>query len=154
MTMRFLIPILLLSIAGCTNFQSIEGARPVQSHQSTSGSFDAVYKKYEGTPYRYGAAGDGAFDCSGFINVAFEEALRKSLPRTTEQLIKSGYRVRRDQLQEGDLVFFKTSVKQLHAGIYVGDNGFIHASTSKGVIKSSLENSYWISRYLQARRLD
>jgi cell wall-associated NlpC family hydrolase len=151
--MRYLIAILLVSIVGCSNFQALEDIQPISQRQVAIGSFDAVYKKYHGTPYRYGGTNERGFDCSGFINVAYNEALNKSLPRTTEQMIRTGQVIRRDQLKEGDLVFFETSVKQLHAGIYVGNNGFIHASTSKGVIKSSLANQYWIDSYIQARRI-
>ncbi|MFQ3230390.1 C40 family peptidase [Reinekea sp.] len=151
--MRYLAFLLLLALAGCANFQALEDSKPVAQSQIARGSFDDVYSKYRGTPYRYGGTGDGGFDCSGFINVAYQEALNTSLPRTTEQLIKTGQVIRRDQLREGDIVFFKTSAKQLHAGIFVGDGGFIHASTSKGVIKSSLANQYWIDNYIQARRI-
>lgn len=118
-----------------------------------SGSgLDKVYAQYRGTPYRYGGMDANGFDCSGFINVAYNEAFGLSLPRTTEQLAVNGQPIRRDQLTVGDLVFFRTSAKQLHAGIYTGQGRFIHASTSKGVIESSLDNQYWRQRYLKARR--
>lgn len=151
--MRYLLSILLMTLVGCSNFQALEDTQTTYQSSVASGSFDEVYTKYRGAPYRYGGTGDGGFDCSGFINIAYQEALNTSLPRTTEQLIKTGQVIRRDQLKEGDLVFFKTSAKQLHAGIFVGDDGFIHASTSKGVIKSSLANQYWIDHYIQARRI-
>jgi cell wall-associated NlpC family hydrolase len=151
--MRYFVFLLLYTLMGCSNFQALEDSQPAYQSQVAGGSFDDVYSKYHGTPYRYGGTGESGFDCSGFIKVAYQEALNKSLPRTTEQLIRTGQVIRRDQLKEGDIVFFKTSAKQLHAGIFVGDGGFIHASTSKGVIKSSLANQYWIDHYIQARRM-
>ncbi|MBU2865336.1 C40 family peptidase [Reinekea marina] len=150
----FLLLSIAVSLTACANFQALENSPKASQPVMAQGTFDSVYEKYQGTPYRYGGTGKGGFDCSGFINVAFLEARNQSLPRTTEQLIKSGQVVRRDQLREGDLVFFKTGAKQLHAGIYVGQNAFIHASTSKGVIESSLANDYWANRYIQARRIN
>jgi cell wall-associated NlpC family hydrolase len=118
----------------------------------SSGRLQAVYARYKGTPYRYGGTDSSGFDCSGFIGVAYRDAFDLALPRTTEQLAANGKPIRRDQLKEGDIIIFKTSVKQLHAGIYTGAGKFIHASTSKGVIESSLDNQYWHQRYIKARR--
>ncbi len=149
--MRSLLLGIVILLSACSNMQSIENsASSTQSNQQTN--LMAVFHHYEGTPYRYGGQDKSGFDCSGFIGVAYQEAYRLKLPRTTEQIARSGKPVRRDQLKLGDIVFFQTSVKQLHAGIYINDGQFIHASTSKGVIKSSMENRYWQQRYLKARR--
>jgi len=145
--------VIFLFLTGCSGMQSIESAQLQSNHGSTARThLMSVYSEYRGTPYRYGGIDRNGFDCSGFINVAFNEAFGIKVPRTTENLAKSGVPIRRDQLKEGDIVFFKTSVKQLHAGIYTGSGNFIHASTSKGVIQSSLDNTYWHQRYLKARR--
>jgi cell wall-associated NlpC family hydrolase len=129
--------ILLLALNACSSMPSSSTA----SYPATelNPQLTEVYLKYQGSPYQYGGMTAQGFDCSGFIKVAYNEAFQKNIPRTTEQLFKHGYAVRRDQLATGDVVFFKTSYKQLHAGIYMGDNTFIHASTSKGVIRSSLK---------------
>lgn len=75
--------------------------------------------------------------------------------RTTLAQTTLGTKVSRDELMPGDLVFFKTGSGQngLHVGIYDTNDEFIHASTSKGVIRSSLENVYWKRVYWQARRI-
>ena len=153
----------IIAISACSNFQSIEstsGQLTVagQTHNQASNSvqleqLNATFENYKGVPYRYGGMDRRGFDCSGFINVAYREAFNVALPRTTEELATAGIPVRRDQLKTGDIVFFKTSVKQLHAGIYTEDGYFIHASTSKGVIRSSLKNQYWLHNYIKARRL-
>lgn len=149
--MRFIALIFTIALLnGCASVQtSTVSSAEATRHQA---SFIEVYSKYQGVPYRYGGMDSNGFDCSGFINVAYREAVQKTVPRTTTELAKAGLPVRRDQLQSGDVVFFETSYKQLHAGIYLDDGTFIHASTSKGVIRSSLENDYWKRRYLKARR--
>ena len=92
-------------------------------------------------------------DCSAFTQLAYNQVLGVNLPRTTESQANIGQPVDRYRLQHGDLVFFKTGWQQYHVGVYTGAGEFIHASTSKGVIRSRLDNVYWNSRYWQARRL-
>jgi cell wall-associated NlpC family hydrolase len=87
-----------------------------------------------GKPYRYGAAGPNAFDCSGLVLSAFKKA-GVSLPRTSSAQSRVGTPVRRDQLQPGDLVFFYSPVS--HVGIYIGDGKIVHASTSGEPVKVS-----------------
>ncbi|WP_154650803.1 C40 family peptidase [Reinekea blandensis] len=160
---RFIAPAMLCLLSGCAGFQSLDAMNGSPATLTTAtmttptsapskNGLDKVYAQYRGTPYRYGGTDANGFDCSGFIKVAYNEAFGMSLPRTTEQLAVNGQPIRRDQLSVGDLVFFRTSAKQLHAGIYTGQGRFIHASTSKGVIESSLDNQYWRQRYFKARR--
>jgi peptidoglycan DL-endopeptidase CwlO len=87
-----------------------------------------------GSPYRYGASGPNAFDCSGLVSWAFKRA-GKSLPRTSRAMSKVGTPVSRDQLQPGDLVFFYKPVS--HVGIYIGNGKILHASTRKSPVKIS-----------------
>ncbi len=75
------------------------------------------------------------------------------LPRTVDEQRKLGFAVKKSQLKVGDLLFFKTGWSSRHVGIYIGNNEFMHASTSQGVMISSLDNSYWKQKYWQARRL-
>ncbi|MEX2322024.1 MAG: NlpC/P60 family protein [Saccharospirillum sp.] len=157
-----------LFLAGCAGYQSYEaGSAPriavTGQTASTPSSAPAnessvvrqlqqVYQRYQGTPYRYGGTTQAGFDCSGFIVTAYREGLNRTLPRTTEMMLNQGQFVRRDQLREGDIVFFRIGGKDQHAGIYLGDNRFIHSATSVGVTESSLGNAYWQHRYSQARR--
>ncbi|EJS94761.1 NlpC [Pectobacterium wasabiae CFBP 3304] len=107
------------------------------------------------TPYRYGGLDRNGVDCSGFVYLTFRDKFGMQLPRTTEEQTELGERIDRDNLLPGDLVFFKTGSggSGLHVGIYDKDDQFIHASTSQGVIRSSLDNVYWKRAYWQARRI-
>jgi peptidoglycan DL-endopeptidase CwlO len=87
-----------------------------------------------GSPYRYGASGPNAFDCSGLVTWAFKKA-GVSLPRTSRAQSRVGTPVSRDELRPGDLVFFYKPVS--HVGIYIGDGKIVHASSRKSPVKIS-----------------
>ncbi len=87
-----------------------------------------------GAPYRYGAAGPHAFDCSGLVTWAFRSS-GKSLPRSSQALSRTGTPVSKSALQPGDLVFFYKPVS--HVGIYIGNGKVVHASTRKSPVKVS-----------------
>jgi cell wall-associated NlpC family hydrolase len=87
-----------------------------------------------GKPYRYGAAGPNAFDCSGLVYWSFKQA-GIDLPRTSRAQSRVGKPVSRSQLRPGDLVFFYKPVS--HVGIYIGDGKFVHASTRRSPVKIS-----------------
>ncbi|PKG37252.1 NlpC/P60 family protein [Psychromonas sp. Urea-02u-13] len=108
---------------------------------------------WQGTPYQLGGNSKKGIDCSEFVKNVYRDGLNFTLPRTTKTQVEKGYLVYKNQLQVGDLVFFKTGWRTRHVGIYIGNNEFIHASTSKGVITSKLDNVYWKKKYWQARRI-
>lgn len=116
-------------------------------------SLEAQHEDWKGVPYRYGGLSPRGVDCSGFVYLTFLSRLGMQVPRTTTELLKSGEKVKRDEIQVGDLVFFRTGPGNRHVGIYMGNGDFLHASTSQGVMTSSLSNPYWRHRYWQARRL-
>lgn len=122
--------------------------------ESISDSLINNSKKYIGTPYVFGAKSPTmGFDCSGFSQYVFEKT-GINLPRTTSEQYKIGESISKEDLIKGDLVFFETYRSgPSHLGIYIENNKFIHASTSKGVTISSLNESYWKSRYIGARRV-
>lgn len=120
---------------------------------ATNDQLTATASNYIGTPYRYGGTTASGFDCSGFTQKVFAE-LGISLSRTTSSQYAQGTAVSKSNLQVGDLVFFNTSGSGVsHVGIYVGNNSFTHASSSKGVTTSKLSESYWSTRYIGARQI-
>lgn len=110
------------------------------------------YSLWKGTPYRLGGMDRRGVDCSGFVYRVFDDLYGMKLPRTTENQAELGYSISRDELQVADLVFFKTGWRTRHVGIYIGGDQFLHASTSRGVTISSLDNPYWNRRYWTSRR--
>lgn len=112
----------------------------------------AEHERWLGTPYRLGGESRRGIDCSALIQTIFRERFDTPLPRTTSQQVHEGRRVERGNLKAGDLVFFRPPGTYRHAGIYVGDGFFLHASSSQGVALSRLDNSYWRRYYWQARR--
>ncbi len=94
------------------------------------------------------------FDCSGFVRYVFMHGLNAELPASSAAQFLDGLKVDRDELQEGDLVFFRTAGKRIsHVGIYLGDGSFIHApSTGKRVSVSRLAETYWAKRFAGAKR--
>lgn len=109
---------------------------------------------YRGARYRYGGTSRGGFDCSGFTRHVYgKHGVR--LPHCSRAQAGVGQRVSRDELKEGDLVFFHTTRRGIsHVGIYAGDGKFIHASTRRGGVRvDSLDAGYYRNRYVGARRI-
>ncbi len=111
------------------------------------------YEKWRGTPYIDGGMSASGIDCSGFTVLAYRDLFGLSLPRTAGEQAESGREITKASLKTGDLVFFNTGNRKKHVGIYFADDQFIHASLSRGVTLSSLDDSYWQEKYWQARRL-
>lgn len=111
-----------------------------------------------GTRYRFGGTSEAGFDCSGFIGYLFREEAGMNLPRSTREMINvDAPLVSRSKLQPGDLLFFATNGRRgrvSHAGIYLGDNQFIHSSSrrSGGVRVDNLDDSYWSKTFIEAKR--
>ncbi|MHC8298738.1 C40 family peptidase [Pseudomonas sp. ZS1P83] len=111
-----------------------------------------------GTRYRFGGTSEAGFDCSGFIGYLFREEAGLNLPRSTREMINvDAPLVSRSKLKPGDLLFFATNGRRgrvSHAGIYLGDNQFIHSSSrrSGGVRIDSLGDSYWSKTFIEAKR--
>ncbi|HKV44625.1 MAG TPA: NlpC/P60 family protein [bacterium] len=109
--------------------------------------------QYLGRPYQWSGMGNYGFDCSGLVARVFA-ALGRLVPHTSFGQYQAGRLIPREKLTPGDLVFFHTyRAGASHVGIYLGEDRFIHASYSRGVIISSIEEPYFRARYLGARRL-
>ncbi len=107
-----------------------------------------------GTPHRMGGTTKNGVDCSGFVIVAYREVFEKDFKgRRAEDIFAEIEIVKWEDLQKGDLVFFKVQGRRIdHVGIYMGDGNFAHTSSSKGVMISALDNPYWSKRYFKAGR--
>ncbi len=113
-----------------------------------------IIQSYLGIPYAGSSPYDKGLDCSQFTRLVYEKYNRTALPRTARDQYKAGRKVAPGRLQYGDLLFFKTNGNSIsHVGIYVGYGEFTHASSSGGVIISSLNEKYWKKRYAGARRI-
>lgn len=168
--MRIILLALLAFLAGCSNnMVALDNVNSQATEQSTvsakqvtavSGNdkqllsqFMSQYQQWKGAPYVLGGTSVSGVDCSGFVYRTYLDQLNRALPRTTAQQVLLGKKVNQSSLKIGDLVFFKTSFKVRHVGIYIGEGKFLHASTSKGVTISYLDNVYWSSKYWTARRI-
>lgn len=110
-----------------------------------------------GTPYRYGGTSKKGVDCSGFVHQIFLRVFNKNLERSSDdQAKKNVHHVGKGSLKAGDLVFFRTNKKSKkidHVGIFLRDGYFIHASTSKGVIVSHLDEKYYKQSWQKGGRV-
>jgi len=168
--MKRILPIifLLLIANGCKSkksyFSKKKQAHTVKVKPTTEPSEEAksivkYAKTFDGTRYKYGGTTKRGMDCSGLIYTSFKEN-NISLPRTTAALQGTGTWIDLKEVNVGDLVFFatkKNSRKVNHVGIVTnvrtGNVEFIHASTSRGVMVSSLAEKYWYFSFVQARRV-
>jgi cell wall-associated NlpC family hydrolase len=111
-------------------------------------------KRWLGTPYCYGGEDGECFDCSGFVSTVFHKIGMK-LPRSARDMYSAGEAVSLSSIQPADLVFFKNTAGKgiTHVGIFVGGGQFIHASSSRGVIITSLDDEYYRRHYAGARKM-
>jgi len=112
-----------------------------------------VAKTFLGVPYKLGGSTLKGMDCSALVKKIYE-IFNIQLPRTAREQFTSGKRVEKDQLEEGDLVFFRRRGNSAHVGIYVGDNQFVHASSySREVRIDYLNAPYYSQRFLRGVRV-
>ena len=137
-----------------TNKNNSTSSVPSANKGSVQSVLNLAYSKM-GCPYVWGAEGPNSFDCSGFTSYVFRNAAGVSLPRTSSAQSGYGRTVSKSNLQPGDLVFFNTSGGGVsHVGIYVGGGNMIHSpSTGKTVSVTSINSSYYSSRFVTAKRV-
>ncbi|WP_010179732.1 C40 family peptidase [Aquimarina agarilytica] len=158
-TKVFLLISLLISLTSCGSLKKSNS-----SHRKSSINPKAIRivqhaKSYIGTRYKYGGTTKRGMDCSGLVYTSFGKE-NIVLPRTSAAMSTKGKPVKRQHIKKGDLVFFKTgkSFKRInHVGVVskVSENTifFIHSSSSKGVIESSLSTNYWAKSFRYAKRI-
>lgn len=137
-----------LLMTSCGTTSRVPSTKPEVNHSEPLVVHTA--KEYVGSRYRYGATGPKQFDCSGFVYYVHSKH-NKNIGRTTTAQSKSGQRIRVQQAEPGDLLFFGKGSKMQHVGIVVVNDGrrlqMIHASTSRGVIIEDVNASaYWSGR--------
>ena len=122
--------------------------------QTLGGEIISTAKKYIGVRYKYGGTSASGFDCSGFTQFVYKQH-NINIPHDTTKQATIGTKLSKSELQIGDLIIFKNTYKSgpSHAGIYVGNGQFIHASTSRGVRIDDLDSNYWIGRFHSGRRI-
>lgn len=140
-------------------------AKPVKKNAPASKSIDKEVAQanrrsrltkealaFRGTPYVWGGGSRTGFDCSGFTQYLYEKR-GIELPHSAKLQFKKGSSVAKDNLKEGDLVFFNTRGPLTHVGMYIGNGKFVHAANPRrGVTVDSLDSAYYAKCYAGARR--
>lgn len=147
--LKVLFLLCLLILTGCSAAKIGEKERQYRIVEISS-----FYGDWKGTKYVLGGTSKSGIDCSAFMQQLYIERFKVELPRTTEKMVLHGEKVKkREKWEVGDLVFFKIGRKKVrHVGVYVGDNKFLHASTSRGVIISDL-NGYWNNHLWMVKKI-
>jgi len=165
----FLLPLIIFILVGCQGTPRYGGGhhqdegdyRAPRQDQQTAVNYAVdplkmgeIIDRYLGKPYAGKGVGEKGYDCSEFVGAVYLEYSSIHLPRKSEDMFKAGRIVEAGDLYFGDLVFFDTGGQGVsHVGIYIGFDEFVHASTTNGIIISSLNDKYYRKRYVSARRV-
>lgn len=161
---KSLICIICCVVIAISTFHAYAVEGRSDSSLSSTGLSDQQFanevKEYLGAPYRKGGTSKKGFDCSGFARTVYDRLLGIDLPHSSGDQFQSPELQKIDtrELQTGDLVFFGSNTKKKktkrinHVGVYLSDGQFIHASSSEGIIVSSLDDKYWKKRFVGSKR--
>ncbi|ODA32256.1 hypothetical protein A8L45_13775 [Veronia pacifica] len=166
MTRWYLLPVIMLFTGCVANQAVVNTAEPDQdehffhlpafkhppSANMIKARLETLFKEWKGTPYKWGGNSKRGIDCSAFTQISYKQIFSMHLPRTTRYQVSYGKRISLSEIDTGDLIFFKTRRDGYHVGIYIDENSFVHASTSKGVTISKLDSPYWTRAFWQVRR--
>jgi hypothetical protein len=112
-----------------------------------------LFEQWRATPYRYGGRNEKGIDCSGFVNVLLSHVYETTIPGGSVSIYNQTRRISREELQEGDLVFFKIRKNRVsHVGMYLSNGKFMHATVHGGVMISDLDEAYYRRYYFGAGR--
>ncbi|MFD0863704.1 C40 family peptidase [Sungkyunkwania multivorans] len=169
MRQSFILLFSIAALASCSSSKSVATSSKtsnkktvrtstVKSTGKTIESIVITALSYEGTPYKYAGISHSGMDCSGLMYTSFRKH-NILLPRVSREQAKQGKKITLGTVQKGDLLFFKTNKNHKrinHVGLVVETRKgikFIHSSSSRGVIVSSLEERYWKNAFAEARRV-
>lgn len=165
MKKTILLALLTLFLVSCGNSKRVTKSASKKHRTetvSTSKKLDKVVnhaRMFEGTRYKFGGTTRSGMDCSGLVYTAFGKE-NIELPRISRDMATRGKPVSLSKVNKGDLVFFQTNKNKRvinHVGLVTSTKGgevrFIHSTTSKGVIISSLEERYWRAAFVEVRRI-
>lgn len=125
----------------------------VEVETITNHSLFIAIEKWWGTRYRYGGATEKGIDCSAYAATIVHQVYGLVLARTAREQYANCIKLEKEQMQQGDLVFFNTRGSISHVGMYLGNGYFTHASTSIGVTISHLSETYWNKKFVGGGRL-
>ncbi len=125
----------------------------VEVETITNHSLFIAIEKWWGTRYRYGGANEKGIDCSAYAATLVHQVYGLVLARTARDQYANCIKLEREQMQQGDLIFFNTRGGISHVGMYLGNGYFTHASTSIGVTISNLSETYWDKKLVGGGRL-
>ncbi len=173
---KMLLPIIAIATVSCHSHHSGNG-KPYNKKHNHSSLVDSnwknlnialsrkdnaklfkVAKSWLGVPYRYGGKSQNGTDCSGFVGELYKTVYDTTLERNSAKIFEKNCKeIDKEDLRQGDLLFFGTNKhsgsKINHVGIYLKENKFIHASSSRGVVVSDINEKYYIEHFLKAGRV-
>ncbi len=143
----------VFSIENCTAIQ-FKFAQILQKNVEniTDLSLFGFIEEWWGTRYRYGGTTKRGIDCSAFTGLLFKEVYGRLMPRTARTQYAACDKLKKEDIIEGDLVFFNTTGGISHVGVYLGEGYFVHSCSSKGVYINNLEESYYKNRFISGGR--
>ncbi|MFI5451240.1 C40 family peptidase [Pedobacter sp. UC225_61] len=107
-----------------------------------------------GTPYRFAGNTKKGIDCSAFAKTIYDKVFNTTILRNSRDIFSTVNPLSKDELKEGDLVFFRSNGRTIsHVGVYLGDNRFAHASSSRGVVISNLNEPYYSRIFYKGGRI-
>lgn len=134
--------------------QKMIALNKIKEGKARNKSLYTFIEEWYGTPYRFGGTSRNGIDCSAFTRQLFADVYNLDLVRTSIEQFANAYFVPKENLKEGDLVFFKIHGKRIsHVGVYLYDGKFVHASVSQGVVISDLADAYWTRYYAGGGRM-
>lgn len=140
--------------SGSNSTAAPTGKLGIEITSSDNKKLYAAIEDWYGTPYLYGGCTKSGVDCSCFVGNVYKSVYGITLKRVAHEIYESSTVVAKSNLKEGDFVFFTNNNKRVsHVGIYLKDGMFAHSSTSRGVMISHLDNSYWKQHFFKGGRI-